>query len=202
MRRLLSDAATRMFLERGFDAVRVVDVARACGVAEKTVYNHFATKEALLTDRWEAMTSRLAAGLASGAGAPVQVALEVLLGELEDLLPAGEDRDGGARLADTDRFVALVASTPALVAHERRALGDLLAVAASALAQRPGAGPARAPGPRDWVVASALAGLWVVFSTSLAAALEQHRGAADAAPVRSRVAADLLDAAHTLERGL
>ena len=33
MRQLLSDTATRMFLDRGFDAVGVAEVAEACGVS-------------------------------------------------------------------------------------------------------------------------------------------------------------------------
>lgn len=40
-RQLISDTATGMFLKDGFDAVRVIDVAAACGVSEKTVYDHF-----------------------------------------------------------------------------------------------------------------------------------------------------------------
>jgi AcrR family transcriptional regulator len=63
MRRQLSDTATRMFLERGFDGVRVAEVARACGVSEKTVFNYFPTKEALLLDRRDA-TGRCGAATA------------------------------------------------------------------------------------------------------------------------------------------
>lgn len=202
LRQLLSDAATQMFLAHGFDAVRVVDVARACGVTEKTVYNHFATKEALLADRWEEMTSELAIRLPTEQATPVQVVLGVLARELDALLPDGEDADGGARLADSDRFLALVSSTPALRAHEREALGNLVAVAASALAERRWGLSERSPSPQDWVVASALVGLWVVFSRSLTASLERHRGSTDAASVRSQVLADLRCAATTLEQGL
>ena len=32
MRQQLSDTATQMFMERGFDAVRVAEIAEACGV--------------------------------------------------------------------------------------------------------------------------------------------------------------------------
>ena len=53
MRKLISDTATAMFLERGFDEVRVTEVAAQCGVSEKTVYNYFPTKESLLLDREE-----------------------------------------------------------------------------------------------------------------------------------------------------
>ena len=53
MRQQLSDTATRMFLDRGFAAVRVTEIAEACGVSEKTVFNYFPTKESLILDRLE-----------------------------------------------------------------------------------------------------------------------------------------------------
>src|ERR1700712_4467153 len=47
----ISQIATRLFLERGFDAVTVADVAREAGVSSVTVFNHFPRKEDLLLDR-------------------------------------------------------------------------------------------------------------------------------------------------------
>src|ERR1700674_5397327 len=64
MRQQLSDTATEMFMERGFDAVRVSEVAQACEVSEKTVFNYFPTKESLLLDRWDATMASLRTGLA------------------------------------------------------------------------------------------------------------------------------------------
>ena len=51
--------SARMFVEHGFDAVRVADVGDACGVSEKTVFNYFPSKEALLLDRLEATAEAL-----------------------------------------------------------------------------------------------------------------------------------------------
>src|SRR6201995_888605 len=59
MRQQLSDTATRMFMERGFDAVRVTEIAEACGVSEKTVFNYFPVKEALIMDRLESALAQL-----------------------------------------------------------------------------------------------------------------------------------------------
>ena len=82
MRQQLSDTATAMFLERGFDAVRVAEVAEACGVSEKTVFNYFPVKEALVMDRLEGTLAALRAGLADPALTPVQAALVILDREL------------------------------------------------------------------------------------------------------------------------
>src|SRR5271170_8511934 len=82
MRQQLSDTATQMFLEQGFDAVRVAEIAEACGVSEKTVFNYFPTKESLILDRLEATVASLRTGLAEPGVPPVQAALRILDGEL------------------------------------------------------------------------------------------------------------------------
>src|SRR5215471_2464730 len=82
MRQQLSDTATQMFLERGFDAVRVAEVAEACGVSEKTVFNYFPTKESLVLDRLQTTVESLQTGLADPAVPPVQAALAILDREL------------------------------------------------------------------------------------------------------------------------
>jgi len=49
-RRVIADAAARLFAERGYEQVTVSDVAREADVSEQTVYNYFQTKEQLVTD--------------------------------------------------------------------------------------------------------------------------------------------------------
>ncbi len=58
-RRLIADTAARLFAERGYEHVTVIDVARKAEVAEQPVYNYFPTKEQLVTDREEQIEDRL-----------------------------------------------------------------------------------------------------------------------------------------------
>ncbi|MER6450725.1 TetR family transcriptional regulator [Streptomyces venezuelae] len=51
-RRQLADTALELFLERGFDAVSVADVAAAAEVSKPTLFRYFPTKEDLLLDRF------------------------------------------------------------------------------------------------------------------------------------------------------
>ncbi|MGE0219201.1 TetR/AcrR family transcriptional regulator [Mycolicibacterium sp.] len=63
MRTRIADTAARLFAEKGYDAVTVLDVARAADVAEKTVYNYFPTKEHLVLDQDEEEITRIVAAL-------------------------------------------------------------------------------------------------------------------------------------------
>jgi len=47
-REAIAQAAMALFVEHGFDAVTVADVARAADVSEKTVFNYFPAKEDLV----------------------------------------------------------------------------------------------------------------------------------------------------------
>ena len=82
VRQQLSDTATEMFLERGFDNVRVTEIAEACGVSEKTVYNYFPTKESLILDRWQSTPAALLRALADPNVPTVDAALRVIDDEL------------------------------------------------------------------------------------------------------------------------
>jgi AcrR family transcriptional regulator len=52
-RQTISDVATRLFVERGFENVSVADIAHEADVARKTVFNYFPRKEDLVFDREE-----------------------------------------------------------------------------------------------------------------------------------------------------
>jgi AcrR family transcriptional regulator len=51
MRTAISDVATRLFIEHGFDNVTVAEIAEAAGVSTMTVFNYFQRKEDLFFDR-------------------------------------------------------------------------------------------------------------------------------------------------------
>src|ERR1700744_1356818 len=53
MRQNISNTATRLFMERGFDNVTVDEIAEAADVGRMTVFNHFPRKEDMFFDRDE-----------------------------------------------------------------------------------------------------------------------------------------------------
>ncbi|MFI6004404.1 TetR/AcrR family transcriptional regulator [Streptomyces sp. NPDC051366] len=59
-RQLISDCATRLFIEQGFEQTTIAEIATAARVAKKTVTNYFPRKEDLALDHHEAFTEGLA----------------------------------------------------------------------------------------------------------------------------------------------
>ena len=62
-RKNISDVATMMFLERGFDEVSIREVADAADVSPTTVFAHFPQKEALVFDEDDEQRDRLVAAV-------------------------------------------------------------------------------------------------------------------------------------------
>jgi AcrR family transcriptional regulator len=62
-RKAISDVATMMFLERGFDNVSIREVADAADVSPTTVFAHFPQKEALVFDEDDEQRDRLVAAV-------------------------------------------------------------------------------------------------------------------------------------------
>jgi AcrR family transcriptional regulator len=117
-REQIAATALRLFGERGFEAVSVAEVARVAGVTEKTVFNHFATKEDLVYSGDEAFESALVAAVgARPAGTPVAAAVAAFL--LDRYSGFGDDPARQERQAVLAR---LVTDSPALQARERRIL--------------------------------------------------------------------------------
>jgi AcrR family transcriptional regulator len=197
MRQRLSDTATEMFLDRGFDAVRVLDVAEACGVSEKTVYNYFPTKESLLLDRWDTTMASLRTGLADPTVTPVHAALQILTDELHSVTSwlAAQD-DPAAACAQFQRFGTMINATPALRAHQYDVTDQLVAVSAEILAAR---AAMNSGDPEPQIAATAIVGLWHIQFQSLRKHLDRIH---TPARIRKAVTADVERAARLIDTGL
>jgi AcrR family transcriptional regulator len=196
MRQQISDTATGMFLERGFDTVRVAEVAAACGVSEKTVYNYFPTKESLLFDREDDTAAAIARALGPGSDrvSPVESAVRVIAEDVEQMYAAFAEH--GTELRMMLRFAELVESTPSLRAAQQDMNERLVQRAAEALAARAGVDPAE---PEPQIAASAIVGLWRVQYQAM-----RRQAAAGVTPAvaRERVIADVRRAARLIDTGL
>jgi AcrR family transcriptional regulator len=93
-REAIATTARRLFAERGFDAVTVAEVAAAADVSEKTVFNHFATKEDLAFAGREQGLMQLVADIAERpAGASVLDVFRALTNTVIDEFVAVGDED-------------------------------------------------------------------------------------------------------------
>ncbi|MFF1607622.1 TetR family transcriptional regulator [Amycolatopsis sp. NPDC058278] len=195
MRQQLSDAAARMFVEHGFDAVRVADIGEACGVSEKTVFNYFPSKEALLLDRLEATAGALRTHLSDPALPPVTAMLTVLDQELRGLV-AGLAADPDRALAQYRKFGDLIRDTPSLRAYQSDTADRFVDIAAEVLAARTGLRP---DDPEPQIVAAALLGLWRVQFRALRTHLRPGHPLPDAIDAVTR---EVRRAARLVEHGL
>ena len=193
-RHLIADAATAMFASRGFDAVKVSEIADRASVSMKTLYNYFPTKESMVLDDADELIEGLAAALRDRqAGMSIT---DAFVGALEanmdgfDLL----DDELAAYVATT--FAAMVKQTPALHAHWLEIQDRLARVAAGQLALQAGTEPAD---PEPTIAGWALAGLVQVDMDSR---VRHVRAGLRGAQLRDAVAGDVRQAAELLETGL
>ncbi|MEW9517511.1 TetR/AcrR family transcriptional regulator [Streptomyces tubercidicus] len=83
-RQKIADTALRLFLERGYDAVGIRDVAAEADVAVTTVFSHFASKEALVFEQDEDFEQRLARAVTGRA--PHEPLIPALRREIQALV--------------------------------------------------------------------------------------------------------------------
>ncbi|MFC8277537.1 TetR/AcrR family transcriptional regulator [Streptomyces sp. NPDC057271] len=132
-RQLISDCATRLFIEQGFERTSIAEIAAAARVAKKTVTNYFPRKEDLALDRHEEFTRGLARAVVERG--PDEVPLAALGRTFRTALREHSPVVGFTGLA----FARMVADSPTLTArlrelHDRREeeLAAALATAAPA----------------------------------------------------------------------
>ncbi|MER7989243.1 helix-turn-helix domain-containing protein [Streptomyces noursei] len=83
-RQKIADTALRLFLERGYDAVGIRDVAAEADVAVTTLFSHFASKEALVFEQDTDFEQRLTQAVT--ARAPHEPLLPPLRREIQALV--------------------------------------------------------------------------------------------------------------------
>ncbi|MEU8822827.1 TetR/AcrR family transcriptional regulator [Streptomyces sp. NPDC048636] len=136
-RQYISDVATGLFLERGFDAVTIAEIAEAAEVSVNTVYNYFPAKEDLFFDREQDMVegpSRCVLARRPGESA-AHALLECLRRDIRDRSPyVGLD-------PGFPRFMRTVQESSTLVARLFRMQGRTVDRLAAVLRDETGAAP-------------------------------------------------------------
>jgi AcrR family transcriptional regulator len=129
----IADVAIRLFLERGYDAVTVAEIAREAGVSSVTVFNHFPRKEDLFLDRAEDAAELLRAAVRDrDPGVDVLAALRhtaFRLYEAQEPLSGVDER--------SVPFFRTVAGSPALIARAREIAAELQQTLAHELERDP-----------------------------------------------------------------
>jgi AcrR family transcriptional regulator len=192
-RQLISDAATTMFATRGFDNVKVSEVADRVGVSEKTIYNYFPTKESLVLDTADEAVERMARALRErGPDESLTAAVvRAIKEDTERFAQAPEDL-----IEFIPLFLGMIDSTPALRAAWLELHDRLANVARDELAAQAGIDPRD---PEPMAAGRALAGLAEVSLESWARRIREGLRGEE---LRRVVDDDLQRAARLLETGL
>ena len=190
-RRLIAEVAHHLFVERGFDAVTVAEVARAADVSEGTVFNYFPTKEELFYGQMETFEAKLVGAVRDRPRG--ESALDSFRRFMLDGLTLLESEEVAAVIETTNHIVA---GSAALQAREREIVARYTEELATLLAEETRAGDEDA---EPWVVASALMGVHrALVGRVRTSVLRGTRGPALAAEARTQTRR----AFARLERGL
>jgi AcrR family transcriptional regulator len=125
-RQLISNVASGLFIERGFEEVTVAEIAEAAGVSKMTVFNYFPRKEDLFLDRHADRLAELTSVLRSRPAG--ESAVTALRRHQHELLATGHPLSGA--LAGAAGFWWVLRASPALMSrfHEQeREIADALA---------------------------------------------------------------------------
>jgi AcrR family transcriptional regulator len=193
-RQRISNVATELFLTRGFDAVAVTEVAAGAGVSEKTVYNYFPTKEALVLDQLEGQIERLVGAVRDRPrGVSPSAALVAALKEDSRRFYAMMPAD---RLPDIERFSTMVRDTASLRAAWSEHRHEMVAALTQVLADEL---QVDCMTPEPLVAARALIGLVeLIYDSRL-----RHAGSgASAKQALELVDADIDRGARLLDTGI
>jgi AcrR family transcriptional regulator len=176
-RQAISNIATQMFVDRGFDEVTIVEVADAAGVAKMTVTNYFPRKEDLVLDRAEAIERHLADVIT--ARAPGESMLAAIRRDYAEAVARADVTLG----LSSPAFAAMILGSPVLVGRVREMLDRREQLLGDAIAAETGT-----DGPEQRLVAVLLASVHRVL------AAEATRRSLEGEP-RGQICAVLADAA-------
>lgn len=192
-RQLISDVATVVFLARGFDRVKVSEIAELVGVSEKTVYNYFPTKESLVFDRSDETIERLVSALRERdpGESPTKAVLRALAEDMDDM----EDLPDALYVL-LPRFNEMLAVTPSLRAARLDLQTRLVEVANEELAALADVDPRD---PEAMIAARAIVAL---ADLSLASRMRHIEAGLRGRELRAAVVDDLDRAARLLDVGL
>jgi AcrR family transcriptional regulator len=128
-RQRIAETAMAMFLDQGFEATTVDDIAAAAGVSKRTFFDYFPAKDAVLFAWQEASGEALATAIAN------RPASEPLAICVREALIASVAAAADPRAIAIDK---LVRQTPALAARTPLKYAKLEGMVAEALAKREG----------------------------------------------------------------
>jgi AcrR family transcriptional regulator len=171
----ISDAATRLFVKRGFDNVTVDEIAEAADVGRMTVFNHFPRKEDMFFDRDEEGREKLRDALRQRdkGVAPIE-ALRLLAHRA-----ASEDPVYISFSPDSQRFVETIEKSATLIARARAIRDELAQFVTVALAES----VAREPTDPDAHLAANL--LLATWTVAFIRAYRAYRESQDAEKAKS-----------------
>jgi AcrR family transcriptional regulator len=176
MRQGISDAATRLFVERGFDHVTVDEIAEAADVGRMTVFNHFPRKEDMFFDLDEEGREILRQALRKRDPriAPIETYRLLAHRLVAEQSPYLSFSAGG------QAFIETIEGSETLKARARAIRDELAQVVTVALAECAGREPAD---PDAHLVAGLLLATWTVAFTQAHRIFRQKRDAEEAKAV-------------------
>lgn len=167
-RQKISDAATRLFFEHGFDKVTIDEIAEAADVSRMTVFNHFARKEDMFFDLDEQGREALVGALQerpSGVSPVEALRLFVHRAVAERREYALFFEEGSYRFMETVRASEALKARARAIRDE---LSDALAGALAHAVRRP------AQDPQAALTAALLLATWTVAVAAAHDAFAQH----------------------------
>jgi AcrR family transcriptional regulator len=162
-RQKISDVATCLFMERGFDRVTVDEIAETADVSRMTVFNHFSRKEDMFFDLDDEGREDLMAALQKkeNSTSPIESVRRFAHWAVAEKRPYVRFYEAG-----TEKFLETIQASEALKARARAIRDELTEMLTVGLAK---AANRHLPDPAASLAASFLVATWVV------AALEAHR---------------------------